>query len=94
MIKFQGGKFDNPNRLFKGISKEWKSVNTNPGNLKELIPQFYMDNPEFLVNKLKLDLGTRANGKRVDEVKLPNWALSPEDYLRKMRLALESDFVS
>ena len=25
MIKFQGGKFDNPNRLFKGINKEWES---------------------------------------------------------------------
>ncbi len=51
MIKFQGGKFDNPNRLFKGINKEWTSVNTNPGNLKELIPEFYLDNPEFLLNK-------------------------------------------
>lgn len=51
MIKFQGGKFDNPNRLFKGINKEWKSVNTNPGNVKELIPEFYLDNPEFLLNK-------------------------------------------
>ena len=51
MIKFQGGKFDNPNRLFKGINKEWKSVNTNPGNVKELIPEFYLENPEFLLNK-------------------------------------------
>jgi len=47
MIKFQAGKFDNPNRLFKGINKEWNSVLTNPGNLKELIPQFFQsDNPQ------------------------------------------------
>jgi factor associated with neutral sphingomyelinase activation len=29
MIKFQGGKFDNPNRLFKGVNKEWNSCLTN-----------------------------------------------------------------
>ena len=61
MIKFQGGKFDNPNRLFKGINKEWKSVNTNPGNLKELIPEFYYL-PEFLCNENKYRLGTRQVG--------------------------------
>ncbi len=94
MIKFQGGKFDNPNRLFKGISKEWISVNTNPGNVKELIPEFYLENPDFLLNKLKLDLGIRQNGKRVDDAKLPKWASSPEDFLRKHRAALESEYVS
>jgi factor associated with neutral sphingomyelinase activation len=94
MIKFQGGRFDNPNRLFKGINKEWISVNTNPGNVKELIPEFFLENPEFLLNKLKLDLGMRSNGKRVDDAKLPNWASSAEDFLRKHRQALESDYVS
>ena len=59
-----------------------------------MIPEFYMENPEFLLNQLKLDLGVRANGKRVDDAKLPNWATSPEDFLRKHRAALESDFVS
>ena len=89
MIKFQGGKFDNPNRLFKGINKEWTSVNTNPGNVKELIPEFYMENPEFLLNQLKLDLGVRANGKRVDDAKLPNWATSPEDFSESTELHLK-----
>jgi len=83
MIKFQGGKYDNPNRLFKGVNKEWNSCLTNPGNVKELIPEFFQENTEFLTNKMKLDLGTRANGKRVDTVKLPNWAKTPEEYLRK-----------
>jgi len=94
MVKFQGGKFDNPNRLFKGVHKEWQSVNTNPGNVKELIPEFFLDNADFLVNKQKLDLGLRSNGKRVDDAKLPRWAASPEDFLKKHRAALESDFVS
>ena len=83
MIKFQGGKFDNPNRLFKSMKKEWESVNNNPGNVKELIPEFYLDDPSFLLNELKLDLGIRSNGKRVEEVKLPPWAQSAEDFLKK-----------
>ena len=69
-------------------------MNTNPGNVKELIPEFFMENPEFLLNKLKLDLGVRSNGKRVDDAKLPNWAKSPEDFLKKHREALESEYVS
>jgi len=94
MIKFQSGRYDNPNRMFKGINKEWKSCNTNPTNVKELIPEFFMDNTDFLDNKMKLDLGVRANGKRVDDVKLPSWANSTEDFLRKHRMALESSHVS
>ena len=81
MIKFQGGKFDNPNRLFKGINKEWVSCQTNPGNVKELIPEFFEERTEFLTNHNNLDLGVRANQKKVDEVKLPRWARTPEEYL-------------
>ena len=94
MIKFQSGKFDNPNRMFKGINKEWSSCNINPTNVKELIPEFFMDNTDFLVNKMNLDLGFRANNKRVDDVKLPGWASSADDFLQKHRLALESAHVS
>ena len=50
MIKFQGGKFDNPNRLFNGINKEWQSCLTNPGNVKELIPEFFQTDIRFLIN--------------------------------------------
>ena len=95
MIKFQGGRFDNPNRLFKGIKKEWVSACTNPGNVKELIPEFFMEEKQqFLRNYMKLDLGTRSNGKRVDDVKLPRWAKTPAEFLRKNRQALESEYVS
>ena len=80
--------------MFKGINKEWDSCNTNPTNVKELIPEFFMDSDQFLNNHMKLDLGVRANGKRVDDVKLPNWATSPQDFLRKNRMALESPYVS
>jgi len=53
-----------------------------------------MDKPEFLLNNLKLDFGARSNNKRVEDVKLPNWASSPEDFLRQHRQALECDYVS
>lgn len=94
MIKFQGGKFDNPNRLFKGIYKEWDSCQTNPGNVKELIPEFFEDSTEFLENDQGLDMGVRSNGKRVDAVSLPKWARTPADFLKKNREALESEYVS
>ena len=95
MIKFQGGHYDNPNRLFKGIALEYNGCLTNPGNVKELTPEFYEpDEEDFLVNKLGLDLGVRANGERVDDVILPNWADSPRDFLEKHREALECDYVS
>jgi factor associated with neutral sphingomyelinase activation len=71
--------------MFKGINKEWKSCNENPTNVKELIPEFFMENTDFLLNKLKLDLGLRTNSKRVDDVKLPRWSTSAEDFLKKHR---------
>ena len=49
---------------------------------------------QFLKNYMKLDLGTRSNGKRVDDVKLPRWAKTPAEFLRKNRQALESEHVS
>lgn len=95
MIKFQGGHFDNPNRLFKGIALEYDSCLTNPGNVKELTPEFFdPDEEEFLINHQALDLGVRANGERVDDVILPNWADSPRDFLEKHRQALECEYVS
>lgn len=66
----------------------------NPGNVKELIPEFFMDNPAFLTNTLRLDLGVRSNGKRVDDIKLPKWARTPSEFLTMNKHALESPFVS
>jgi hypothetical protein len=37
--------------MFKGINKEWKSANNNATNVKELIPEFFMSDPSFLLNK-------------------------------------------
>ena len=32
---------------------------TNPASVKEPIPEFYMEDDSFLINKLKLNLGVR-----------------------------------
>jgi factor associated with neutral sphingomyelinase activation len=39
-------------------------------------------------------MGVRSNSKRVDDVSLPKWARTPEDFLRMNREALESEYVS
>ena len=42
MIKFQSGKFDNPNRIFNSIEQEWQQCMTSPSCVKELTPEFYL----------------------------------------------------
>jgi factor associated with neutral sphingomyelinase activation len=69
-------------------------VQENPADVKELIPEFYGTDTSFLVNELNLDLGSKMNGEKVWDVKLPRWANDAKDFLEKMRAALESDYVS
>ncbi|KAH6554596.1 hypothetical protein KP509_1Z322400 [Ceratopteris richardii] len=40
-LSFQNGRFDAPDRLFVSIADSWQSVNSNPADLKELIPEFF-----------------------------------------------------
>ena len=46
------------------------------------------------MNSRGLDLGTKQNGQDVQDVKLPPWAATPEDFIEKNRRALESEHVS
>ena len=94
MLKLQNGRFDSPDRLLCSIKETWESVLSLPTDLKELIPEFYSDNPEFLLNKEGLDFGVRQNGKIVRDVELPPWASDAKDFQAKMRAALESNYVS
>jgi len=59
MLRLHGGRFDSPDRLFDSIMNEWNSVNNNPADVKELIPEFYSNDPSFLVNAMQLDLGIK-----------------------------------
>ena len=63
---------------------------------QELVPEFYDTNTkgDFLVNMRDIDFGERHDGTKVDNVTLPPWATSPEDFVVKMRQALESQYVS
>ena len=94
MLKLQNGRFDSPDRLLYSISATWKSVLSLPTDLKELIPEFYSDSPDFLINKEGLDFGVRQCGSAVDDVELPPWASDAADFQKKMRSALESKYVS
>ncbi|GAV29795.1 hypothetical protein PMKS-003299 [Pichia membranifaciens] len=94
-LKLQGGKFDHPDRLFYSIPKLWNSASQdNTTDVRELIPEFYYL-PEFLTNSNNFQFGMLQEGKTVNDVELPPWADGdPIKFVRIMRNALESDFVS
>lgn len=64
--------------------------------LKELVPEFYDTNSggDFLVNKFEIDFGERHDGSKVQDVALPPWANTPEEFVSILREALECDYVS
>ncbi|MGH0117639.1 UNVERIFIED_CONTAM: hypothetical protein FKN15_041831 [Acipenser sinensis] len=87
-------KFDCADRQFHSIPATWQALIDSPNDVKELIPEFFYF-PEFLENKNNFDLGRlQISKERVDEVILPKWAKSPEDFIYKHRKALESEYVS
>ncbi|XP_017480170.1 PREDICTED: neurobeachin-like protein 2 [Rhagoletis zephyria] len=66
----------------------------NPNDVKELIPEFFYF-PEFLKNMNKFDLGhLQITKEKVDDVILPPWATTPEEFIAIHRRALESEYVS
>ncbi|EFC43745.1 predicted protein [Naegleria gruberi] len=95
-VELQGGKFDIADRMFHSIKETWESASTDfsLSDVKELIPEFYVL-PEFLINKNNVQFGLKQNGNPVNEVELPPWAHgNPEYFVKMMRKALESDYVS
>lgn len=63
-------------------------------DFKELIPEFYFSDGDFLINNERLELGITNEGEIIDDVLLPPWARSIHDFMNKLRAALESDYVS
>ena len=93
-IQLQSGRFDVADRQFHSVPQTWKSLHNNINDVKELIPEFYYF-PDFLLNQNYFDLGKLQGKKqRVNDVILPKWASSVDDFIRKHRDALESDYVS
>ncbi|KAJ3192933.1 Neurobeachin-like protein 1 [Irineochytrium annulatum] len=92
-IALQAGKFDHPDRQFHSMAGCWDSVFTGNSDVKELIPEFFYM-PEFLLNTNKFDLGTKQTGAVVDDVILPKWASSAQEFIQVHRDALEGEYVS
>ncbi|XP_037775640.1 neurobeachin-like [Penaeus monodon] len=92
-LALQGGKFDHPNRMFSSVATAWKNCQRDTSDVKELIPEFYYL-PEMFVNWNRYKLGATEEDGIVDDVVLPPWASSPEEFIRINRMALESEFVS
>lgn len=59
-------------------------MNSN-ADFKELTPEFYSTDADFLVNSQKLEMGSTPEGDVIDDVLLPKWAENAEDFLLKMR---------
>eukprot|EP00037_Helgoeca_nana_P008461 m.75409 g.75409 ORF g.75409 m.75409 type:complete len:965 (+) comp18956_c0_seq1:4339-7233(+) len=94
MLCLQNGKYDNADRMFRSIAETWDGVNNGIADVKELTPEFYMPDGDFLRNVQRLDLGTTQDTQKVDDVELPPWAADAKDFLAKFRQALECDHVS
>ena len=94
MLCLQNGKFDAPDRMFDSVQDAFASVCEAPTDLKELIPEFYDGDGSFLKNDRNIPLGTTQSGRRLHDVKLPPWCASPQDFVKRHREALESDYVS
>uniref|UniRef100_A0A663DUA2 Neurobeachin like 1 n=1 Tax=Aquila chrysaetos chrysaetos TaxID=223781 RepID=A0A663DUA2_AQUCH len=93
-IQLQSGRFDCADRQFHSIPATWQALMDNPNDVKELIPEFFYF-PEFLENQNGFNLGQLQISKEmVNDVVLPKWAHSPEDFIYKHRRALESEYVS
>uniref|UniRef100_A0A3B4ADB3 Neurobeachin-like protein 2 n=1 Tax=Periophthalmus magnuspinnatus TaxID=409849 RepID=A0A3B4ADB3_9GOBI len=93
-IQLQSG-FDCADRQFHSVAAAWQTRMESPVDVKELIPEFFYF-PEFLQN-VNFDLGNlQISQEPVNDVLLPRWASSREDFIRKHRKALlqESEYVS
>lgn len=90
MLHLQNGAFDSPDRLFSSVAESWQSCLSNAADVKELIPEFYCGNGEFLLNSQDLPFGLRQNGTRVDDVELPPYdnESAASAWLRQLNLDL------
>ncbi|BAM41180.1 neutral sphingomyelinase [Theileria orientalis strain Shintoku] len=90
-LRLYGGRFDSAARTFKNIQETFQNTYSGHSSFFELIPEFYENNELFLKNTLNI---TTQDG-RLGDVELPKWAHNnPCKFLKTMRLALESEYVS
>ncbi|BHF65210.1 Neurobeachin-like protein 1 [Sparganum proliferum] len=93
-IHLQGNRFDVADRQFNSIPNAWNFMMASYNDNRELTPEFFFF-PDFLRNDNGFDLGRlQVNGEVVNDVELPTWASTPEEFIRIHRGVLESDYVS
>lgn len=51
MLKLQSGKYDTADRLFHSFEEEWLKSYSHVGCVKEIIPEFFEKNTDFIENK-------------------------------------------
>ena len=85
VLCLHGGRFDHPDRMFNSVQQTWNNVYQGATDYKELVPEFYGAEGDFLVNFLGIDFGHRSDGRHVQDVQLPPWASSPKDFTSKLR---------
>ncbi len=73
--------FDSPNQTFHSIPVSWQNCQRDSLDVKELIPEFF-SLPEMLTNCNNYQFGRTENGIEVDDVILPKWAQTSEDFIR------------
>jgi len=89
----QSGSFDVADRLFGSVQQAWEMCTNTHCEVKELTPEWF-SLPDFLRNINQFNFGETQDGRIVDDVQLPPWAKTPEEFIRIQREALESPYVS
>lgn len=73
----------------------WRAFEVSALNLTEPCHRRWYTTPEMFANGQRLPLGQMQDGAgSVDDVRLPPWARTPEEFVWTNRAALESEFVS
>mmetsp|Transcript_32207 Transcript_32207/g.44173 ORF Transcript_32207/g.44173 Transcript_32207/m.44173 type:complete len:1891 (+) Transcript_32207:3429-9101(+) len=91
--EMQNGHFDVPDRLFSSIPRSFKHNTNQLSEVKELTPEWFTT-PEMFKNINNFNLGITQDNEIVDDVELPPWASTAEEFVRINAQALESDYVT
>jgi len=94
MLRLQNDIFVPAERYLTSFEAAWDAYVNHGTEVKELTPEFYSLNPDFLINSEKIPLRSSLQGEAVDDVLLPAWAQDASSFLQNMRAGLESDYVS
>jgi hypothetical protein len=74
-------KLDPTHRTFYSISSSWQNCQRDSSDVQELVPEFF-SLPEMLTNVNDYKFGRTEDGFEIDDVILPKWAKTPEDFIR------------